>query len=300
MKFPVLFLAAFLLYSCGAAPVKPDYTRDEGRYFFWKAVKDEATVYLLGSIHAGKKKTFPLAPVIEKAFNRSQVLAVELDITDPDLLDEVKDIVKKEGFYSDDDSLTNHLPERVLDKLESFQKKKWLILPRASLYRMKPWLAAMTVSQYKSSGRGFDAKYGVDRYLIGKCQDRDDMKLVSLETARYQMSVFTGMSRDMQLAYLESTLDDKPDSSDNIETLYNIWQSGDYDTMVRFIREFSRQYPDVYARLFDIRNTNMAERITEIASPGEVLFVVVGAGHMVGPTGVPQLLRERGFEVTRY
>jgi uncharacterized protein YbaP (TraB family) len=36
----------------------------------------------------------------------------------------------------------------------------------------------------------------------------------------------------------------------------------------------------------------MARRLTELASDGKMRFTVVGAGHMLGPRGIPSLLCE--------
>lgn len=49
--------------------------------FAWRIQDKEAgaTVFLMGSIHVGKKEFYPLPQVIEKAFRESDALAVEVD-----------------------------------------------------------------------------------------------------------------------------------------------------------------------------------------------------------------------------
>jgi uncharacterized protein YbaP (TraB family) len=41
----------------------------------------------------------------------------------------------------------------------------------------------------------------------------------------------------------------------------------------------------------------MADDIVALLERGGESFVVIGAAHLVGPTGVPTLLRERGIHV---
>jgi hypothetical protein len=50
--------------------------------------------------------------------------------------------------------------------------------------------------------------------------------------------------------------------------------------------------------LFD-RNPPMAERLVALHGAGTRFFAAVGALHMIGPQGLPELLRARGFDVQR-
>ena len=43
--------------------------------------------------------------------------------------------------------------------------------------------------------------------------------------------------------------------------------------------------------------SSVADRVAGLARDEGVCFMVVGAGHMVGPRGLVELLREKGFEV---
>ena len=47
------------------------------------------------------------------------------------------------------------------------------------------------------------------------------------------------------------------------------------------------------------RNRIMAKRFAALHADGHKVFVAVGALHMVGPDGLPSLLRAMGFEVQR-
>ena len=53
-----------------------------------------------------------------------------------------------------------------------------------------------------------------------------------------------------------------------------------------------------FTRLLDGRNPGMADAIERLHA-GVSVFAAVGALHLVGPQGLPALLRARGFVVTR-
>ena len=55
--------------------------------------------------------------------------------------------------------------------------------------------------------------------------------------------------------------------------------------------------PAAYRRLIVDRNRRWARVLARLAKRGGVTVVVVGAGHLVGPDGVPALLRARGLAV---
>ena len=55
-------------------------------------------------------------------------------------------------------------------------------------------------------------------------------------------------------------------------------------------------YPDVYEALFYRRNVDMARKIEDLLKTGEIQFVVVGAGHLVGDRGIVELL-EKNYSV---
>ena len=53
----------------------------------------------------------------------------------------------------------------------------------------------------------------------------------------------------------------------------------------------------LYRRVLVERNRRFADRIEQMAKGDRRIFVVVGVGHLVGPDGVPALLRRDGFKV---
>ena len=49
--------------------------------------------------------------------------------------------------------------------------------------------------------------------------------------------------------------------------------------------------------MVEARNRNWIPKIEGYLRSGQTYFVVVGAAHMGGPSGVLALLRERGFKI---
>jgi len=94
-----------LLFFTAAMPAP---ARAEGeKHFLWQVRTPTATVYLLGSVHLMKKEAYPLSPVIEDAFARSDTVAVEANIND--IGEETLARLRDRGFYGENDSIANHV-----------------------------------------------------------------------------------------------------------------------------------------------------------------------------------------------
>ena len=96
--FSVIYLFIFLLIL----PVFITSEAANDKTFLWKVQSESSTAYLLGSIHFMQQAAYPLDERIEKAFESSDVLAVEANINDISKLDMKKLITT--AFYQENDS----------------------------------------------------------------------------------------------------------------------------------------------------------------------------------------------------
>jgi uncharacterized protein YbaP (TraB family) len=68
--------------------------------------------------------------------------------------------------------------------------------------------------------------------------------------------------------------------------------------MEKIIREQTSSDPVEFDKaMLQDRNLHMADVVEQFLKGKEPGFVVVGAGHMVGPDGVVKLLEKRGYKV---
>ncbi|MET0518887.1 MAG: TraB/GumN family protein, partial [Burkholderiaceae bacterium] len=65
------------------APQAPD------RGFLWKLTRDGRTSYLFGSLHVGKPEWLLPGPALREAWQATELLALELDLTSPQTLQEL-------------------------------------------------------------------------------------------------------------------------------------------------------------------------------------------------------------------
>ena len=88
-----------------------------------------------------------------------------------------------------------------------------------------------------------------------------------------------------------------------LTTLSLAWAQGDEEKLAAYPRWCQCIKTDAdrlqMQRLLDDRNGPMADKIAALHASGKNVLAAVGALHMVGPQGIPELLRARGFAVQR-
>lgn len=259
---------------------------------FYEISSDDSRVYALGSIHLGTADLYPLDPIIEKAFEKSEVLAVELDITDPKNVFKAQAYILKKGLYKKGDSIENHAdPELVKDLKEVLGEENF---EKVKFY--KPWVLLFQISSSLAYNT-LDVKYGVDFYFINKAKE-SDKKIVALETIEEQLDAFSEIPEEDQLKILKSNLEELKDLKDKkIEEYYsellNAYKDGDKKRLEELLLgDLKKEGYDVfYQYVYIKRNFRFVEGIKRLMKDYKSIFVVIGAGHLIGEENVVKLLQ---------
>lgn len=253
--------------------------------FLWEVKSKTSKVYILGSIHVGKKSSFPLNINIENAFNETKNLAVEVDIDSVDPMSLMKYMV-----YSDSNSLASSLvPEVYLKLIKLFDE---VGLPEIVYSKLKPWAAIMMAQQLSMKSEGLSAENGIDKYFMDKARGKKN--IISLETAEYQMSILEEFDK-VSNEFVEYSLKDMKDGNEQVEKMYDAWKVGDDEAIEQIILNEENEFPgykSIMEKLLYKRNENMTTKIKEWLKGNQNYFVVVGAGHLVGNRGIINLLKQ--------
>ncbi len=276
----------------------PEAEKKGAKVFMWKATRGKDVVYLLGTIHGAIGKFYPLPGVVDRAFDSSKHLVVEVDITKvpPST---VSALVAKVSSYTPPDRLSRHLSPETKKVFGDYLK--WSGETWAMYEQFKPWYAARLASNSKRwVDNDFKSSLGLDLYFIGRAEELKK-NVLDLETAELQIRCLSDMSDKAQDKVLHSTLQGLIDSNSLIQGFLDAWKTGDVDKMQKLSFSDLAKYPELLEydkRLLDDRNVGMANKILQFLAknPGPY-FVAVGSAHMVGTKGLVSLLRAKGFDV---
>lgn len=259
----------------------------------WQVKAGAATVYLVGSLHFGTDRMYPLPPAFEEAFGEANRLAVEVDILSASP-SAIARIVAEKGSYADGTTLRDHISAETWSSLGLVVGRYGL--PIEHFLPQKPWLVGLTLTTLELQGRGFKQSMGIDMHFLKLARDRID--ILELESLDEQMSLLSGFSAREQELLLQDTLGDLQQGGSLFEELAQAWLAGEAHTIASLLNEKLLKLDSdgtIYDRLMVKRNRAMTERIAALLVADDVSFVVVGAGHLVGDHSIVSLLAERGF-----
>jgi uncharacterized protein YbaP (TraB family) len=260
--------------------------------FLWKVESGPGVLYLAGSVHALTADVYPLNPAFERAFQASDLLVEELDLSQGDLLT-LGPMLLAKGMYQDGRTFNT-----VVSKETAALVNKHLDNTMAlQLIRgMKPWMVMMVVSAMQMQQAGLNVNLGLDKYFFDKARAAGKAVL-GLETAEYQIDRFDKMPESLQEQLLRSTLEELDAQGRELTEILTAWQRGDAASLERSLLSGFKQYPAAYRSLIVERNHNWMAQFDKCLARATPCLVVVGAAHLVGPDGLLTLLQKKGYQV---
>ena len=259
----------------------------------WVIRDHDSTIYLFGTVHMLKPDVKWRSPELDKALAASNELVLEVaGLDDPAAL---APFMRSHGV-DPATPLSKKLKPQDWARLTAAAKD--LGLPPQALEPMRPWLAAMLVSLAPLVKAGYDPQSGVELVLT-KDAKAAGRPINALETMEQQVGFFANMSPQAELDYLLSTLELYEEATDKLDGMVAAWESGDVEKLKDTFLEDSGFTPALYQTLIVQRNTAWADQLKTKLDGSGVSFVAVGAGHLVGPDSVQELLKKRGVKVER-
>jgi uncharacterized protein YbaP (TraB family) len=198
------------------------------------------------------------------------------------------------GLYPEGQNLLQDLDGSTRQLLE--KKMNALGLPLAQFARFKPWFIALTLTTLELQRMGFNPLYGLDIHFFNKA--RTDAKEIGfLEPAAFQLNLLGNMVKKDQIDFLNQTLKDLEVVNELAADLVKFWKTGNANELHKLLFRSFKNYPAIYDRLLIQRNKKWVEKIEALMQENKNILFVVGAGHLVGPESVVDLLMKRGYKV---
>jgi len=271
----------------------------EGKSLLYKVSSKESTVYILGSIHLAKPELYPLDEAITKAYEKSDVLVVEVDPSSEESISMMKEVMLDSGIYPPDMSLQMQLSEKTYSSLITYAKKGGFSIDE--IQRMRPWVVMLQLTMAEMIRLGYSPELGIDKYFLDKAR-ADKKSVVELETAAEQMALLSKDDEAFQDKLLLYTLESMIELEPLLMTMFVSWQKGDSDAFEKIISLPLDEDPGlqvIYDELITKRNYKMSEKIEALLKSDKDCFVVVGSGHVVGKEGIVSLLRQKGYTLVQ-
>ncbi|MBT8087239.1 MAG: TraB/GumN family protein [Gammaproteobacteria bacterium] len=287
-----LFCVLLCLLLCGA-PTLAD--TDGHPVTLWRVAGQSNTIYLLGSIHLLRSQDHPLPAVIDEAYGDAEVLIMELDMDDLDGI-ATQSLFRQSGLLQDETTLRDLMGEAAYE--QASRAASAMDIPIDLLEKSEPWLAAVTVELMVLYRIGFNPMFGIETYMTMKAV-ADNKPIEGLEDVEEQIDFLDGLSLQTQRDMLLQTLEDSAGISESIDEMIHAWRYGDVAALERGLLESIAEHQELHEALVTQRNRRWVEQIRELLDDSDDYLIIVGALHLVGKEGVPELLAASGLEVSQ-
>lgn len=291
----ILFILGFFLTGGAAAAEKQNQDADTSKSCLWFVQAEGETVYLLGSLHILRSDAYPLAASIEEAYLSSQKVVFETDInamSDPAVQQKMLAL----GLYPEGQTLDQHLGGETRNLLN--KKMTELGLPMQQFARFKPWFIALTLATFELQRLGYNPAHGIDMHFFNRAK-ADDKELGFLEPIEHQVDLLGKMTNQDQEAFLNQTLEEMDIVAKLASDMTAHWESGDAEKLYKLMNQSFKDHPTIRDRLLVERNKKWTTRIEALMKENQNILVIVGAGHLVGPDSVVDLLKKKGYRVSQ-
>jgi uncharacterized protein YbaP (TraB family) len=257
----------------------------------WTVHSKAATAYLLGSIHALPANVEWHTPEIDQAMQAADTFYFETS------LDSAWEVLSYERYHG-------NLPDRttlrsLLDPQTLAEYQHALALAHLSADELddeRPWRAARSIGHAYSERMGYKLELGVDLAVWSFAREHH-RTLQAFETTQQQLDLIVPKDQKLELAEFAAFLKDLEGAYKRYQAVLAAWSAGDAQAIANLDDQNFDVDPEAKKAIIDERNRRWVKWFDLMLSRPGTYFVTVGVGHLVGPTGVPALLRAKGYKV---
>ena len=262
----------------------------------WRMVgPGRGEVTLLGSMHVLRQVDYPLPAIVDRLFDRADVLVMELDLDAVDPATQQATILRA-ATLAPGTVLRDVVDPPVYELTE--QRTRELGIDLKLLEHFEPWFLSVAILEQGMRKYGFQGELGLEQYLKRK-SNAAGKQIVGLETLAMQIGIFDALPPASQQAMLEQTLQEIDEAETTMVDMAAAWRDGRLDALSEGLLADFDDFPGLYETLVEKRNAEWVKSLERFPADGRRYLVVVGALHLVGHDNVIDMLKARGHEVVR-
>lgn len=259
----------------------------------WTIRDADSTIILFGSVHMLPPRVDWASARLKQALGSADEICFEIAPDDATAA-EVSRLAADRAWLPPGQSLFRMLPAADRRRLRTLAALAGLT--PAQVARLQPWMAEVQLMVGVLQRRGATRSDGVEAQISAMAPQQAGV--CALETPAQQIGFLAGGSRAAQLQSLRETLRELSQDPHGFDRTVTAWVKGDVRALAReVIAPLRKAAPATYRALVVDRNRIWTNQIAARLDGAGTTVMVVGAGHLVGPDGVPAMLRRRGLVV---
>jgi uncharacterized protein YbaP (TraB family) len=262
----------------------------------WTVHGTKGTVYMLGSIHALPKNVHWQTQQLMAHLREADTFVFEVPM-------DADSRAHATAYFRDNAlmPLGMALPS-MFDAQMRTDFRHVVMLSHADptyIVYMRPWLAALVLEGAASGTTGLYPSEGVDNkvYALAKARGVARFRALERDEDQFRLLIKNDHLQD-EIADLRITFKDiLAHHGQNDKALLPAWMTGDAKKLADLLPENKGTSARFRKAWLDDRNRKWVPQIEAMLNEPHTFFITVGAAHLVGKTGVPNLLRAAGYRV---
>lgn len=260
----------------------------------WTIEGNGTKIFLGGSIHLLRPQDYPLPDSYDSAYNNSEIVVTETDMTEANNPANAEKM-QKAMMFQDDRSLKSVLSDSTYHSLDKVCKTNGLNI--SMLDKFKPSMVILLLT-FQELGKLGVTNEGVDMHFTNKAL-ADKKRFLYLESFDQQLSFIENMGEGKEDEFVMYSIRDLKESNEKFAEMIEAWKTGNSSFMAEQLAVFQNDYPDIYTTIVKQRNDNWIIQLENWLKTPEAEFVIVGALHLYGPHGVLQQMKEKGYKISQ-
>ncbi len=278
-----LILAAALLLAGPALAAPP----------MWIVRDADSELVLFGSVHLLPPGLAWRTPALDAALRGADDIWMEIPV-DPDAQQAGAVLAQQRMLLPNGQTLDGLLSKAGRERLKRLALTLGLTVQQ--LQPLRPWMAEVMLSVAQAQRAGATNGGGVEQSIAADPTLK--ARRCAFETIEQQVRMFADAPPAEQAASLESTLRELEQDPTAYDRLAKAWVSSDLKRLQgEALDPLRREQPAQFKRLVSDRNAAWIAQIAVRLKGSGRTVVVVGAGHLLGPQGLPRRLRALGYRV---
>jgi uncharacterized protein YbaP (TraB family) len=277
------------LLICTFITISASVFSQEQNSILWKISGNglESPSYLFGTIHVMCPDQLKLTPKVEEALEKTQRLALELDMDEPNFMQEMQQL----SVNSDMRNLSSLLSEEELNTLNSFFQENY----QADMSQLGILKPLILLSMMFNKGLECNQPASYESVLMSYAS-QENWEVLGLESIEDQFDVFNNVSEKEQLGWLLNYAENQDKFQGDLKKLVVAYQQEKISNVLDFMTQYP-EYKKIEDALLYERNESWISRIKSLANETPTFFAV-GTAHLPSERGVIELLRKEGFILT--
>jgi uncharacterized protein YbaP (TraB family) len=287
----ILVCLVSLLIALSASA--PGVSEAWGRHLIWSVKGKNCTLNLMGSVHTLRSDVYPLPDTFQQVYEKAVriVFETEMDrMADPGIQARLLSM----GLYPEGETIKDHLSPDSYKAFSDLLAKRGI--PSDQFLKFKPWFCAFSLTMLEFQRLGYNPQNGLDVHFFSKAK-MDGKSLTHLEPIDAQIQLLASLDKERQEEFLLQALQEIKVLESMAKRMTEAWRTGNADGLYKIIQMGFKGFPDLYKKFIIKRNQNWLPRLEDLLRGNEDVLVIVGAGHLVGPHSVVNMLKDQGYIV---